>query len=439
MSFISLIKRAFGFGNDSEIYDDEDTSGIDATVIPLNKRSRSTHETTPSDTDANDAGEEIRNSISESIKPTIDSLLDIVAQSVEQTIESRMASERINTEHEIDELRRRIHDNDNASAEKDRQKLSAERQRRAMGERVHDLESQIVNLQAEIEQLQLENHTLVNKMRVISVRGDATSEEDVDAMAAILSKHEEEKAELQARIDSLTAEIDAAKNSTEMSQTMFNDLNQRASAARQELAERDNEIAELRSRLASTDDTNTDLRKELNDALGHIESLKQELNEAHSNLEIAAQIQDQVEKIQEIIKKKNAKIADLSTELRRRDDRINALEQEEQALHKTIENNLIAQAQSETDLRAQIETLQQQIALSKKNKNKGAKTCERSNDARETEISAIDPDLDSTDWLVSTPPEGTTIKTSGVSDNEFGYQEPPQKPLNDSPAQMSLW
>jgi hypothetical protein len=55
-------------------------------------------------------------------------------------------------------------------------------------------------------------------------------------------------------------------------------------------------------------------------------------------------------------------------------------------------------------------------------------------------ISAIDESMDSTEWLVSTPPEGVNMKVSTVSDAEFGYQAPPRKPqppVND--AQMVLF
>ncbi|MCM1022121.1 MAG: hypothetical protein NC343_07520 [Muribaculum sp.] len=53
-------------------------------------------------------------------------------------------------------------------------------------------------------------------------------------------------------------------------------------------------------------------------------------------------------------------------------------------------------------------------------------------------ISAIDDSLDTTEWLLPTPPEGAT-KTNLVSDAEFGYHEPPrdEPPRND--AQLSLF
>ena len=55
-------------------------------------------------------------------------------------------------------------------------------------------------------------------------------------------------------------------------------------------------------------------------------------------------------------------------------------------------------------------------------------------------ISAIDETLDSTEWLIATPPKGMVAKTTGIaSDADFGYQEPPRKPTPDNAAQMSLF
>ena len=204
-----------------------------------------------------------------------------------------------------------------------------------------------------------------------------------------------------------------------MTDVMLNDLNSRASNSAKDVKQRDAEIESLKEKL-----------KESVLRAGYLQS---QLEEAQSNLEIAASIQDEVERIQETITKKNNQINELNTELRRRDDRINALEAEENSLRKTIESNLMSQAESEKSLREEIARLEQQVSVS------GTKEKTRTKRKQAMKISAIDEDLDNTDWLVATPPAGTSAKTSGVSDAEFGYQEPQRKTPPENSAQMSLW
>ncbi|MDE5922864.1 MAG: hypothetical protein K2G79_05155, partial [Muribaculum sp.] len=55
-------------------------------------------------------------------------------------------------------------------------------------------------------------------------------------------------------------------------------------------------------------------------------------------------------------------------------------------------------------------------------------------------ISAIDESMDSTEWLVATPPAGVAVKVAPPSDPAFGYQEPPRKPQPpENDAQMLLF
>lgn len=469
MGIFNNIKRAFGFG-ESDIYDDDDIT-IDATVTPLKRQNETEASPAGGQSDASDTPVTLtiesvpvdsifssvisvfndslppflresmnsdvqRKYLYEALEADVKDFLKRVNDNAMAACNSKWASERDKGRRDIEELRHKIEDSDSEIAEKDRQLLSAERQKRAINERVHDLESQIAKHEAEKEQLELENRTLVNKMRVMNVLGDSQSDDAVEAMSDAISRFEAEKAELQSTITALNEEIEAMRLKNDMSDSMFTSLNQRASAAVQDAAEKDRQISSLQEQLASANDHMTDLQKQLTDALGQADIYKQELEEAHTNLEIAANIQEEVEKVQKLMEKKNTHISELSTQLRHREDRINALEQEEKSLRKTIENNLRNQAESESSLHERIKDLEQQI------KNAGAQATgsRRRKPSQSTpRISAIDEDLDNTDWLVATPPEGTTVRTSGVSDAEFGYQEPPKKTPPENSAQMSLW
>ncbi|MDE7386112.1 MAG: hypothetical protein K2N28_03130 [Muribaculaceae bacterium] len=357
----------------------------------------------------------------------------------------RWEKERLSLNARLTELKARQQSLETTESEKSKQLLSAERQKRALNERVHDLESQIATLEAEKDQYELETRSLVNKLRVSNMVNEGMEIPDV-------STYEERIAAMQADIDRLTGEnetltaaaaesadqseaktkqltdanaelqhqVDSLKMKVDMTDVMINDLNTRASSASKEA---ESQAAELES-----------LRQKLKDAIERADNAELELEEARANLEIAASIQTEVERIQEAITAKNKQISELNDTVRRREDRINALEAEEASLRRTIESNLMNQAESEKTLRAEIDQLQKQLATV------AAKDRQRSKrKSSAPRISAIDEELDNTDWLVATPPEGTNARTSGVSDSEFGYQEPARKNPPENSAQMSLW
>lgn len=357
----------------------------------------------------------------------------------------RWEKERLSLNARLTELKARQQSLEATESEKSKQLLSAERQKRALNERVHDLESQIATLEAEKDQYELETRSLVNKLRVSNMVNEGMEIPDV-------STYEERIAAMQADIDRLTGEnetltaaaaesaaqseaktkqltdanaelqhqVDSLKMKVDMTDVMINDLNTRASSASKEA---ESQAAELES-----------LRQKLKDAIERADNAEFELEEARANLEIAASIQTEVERIQDAITAKNKQISELNDTVRRREDRINALEAEEASLRRTIESNLMNQAESEKTLRAEIDQLQKQLATA------GARDRQRSKRKPSApRISAIDEELDNTDWLVATPPEGTNARTSGVSDSEFGYQEPARKNPPENSAQMSLW
>lgn len=482
MSIFNKVKQAFGFGV-PELEDDDTGYGIDATVTPL-RRSRpepeksdsiqSIENTVVTETKAveNVPVEAIfqtvitvfNDSLPAFVKESVDldsqkkylyealendvkEYLERVNEAARATCSTQWEAERLKLNKELSVLRDKVRNTEDGAAEKGRQLLSAERQKRAINERVHDLENQVAKLEAEKEQYILENRSLVNKLRVMNVMGDSADGVGMDDIAGRLEQFEAEKSELASKVEELTSErdsiaatlaaaveeTDALKLKAAMNDTMFKDLNDRASEATKTVAQKDEQINSLKEELASARDHEADLTKTMKDAIAEADILRNDLEEARANLEIAAQIQLEVEKVKSILDKKTTQINDLNLELRRRDDRINALEIEEKSLRRTIDNNIRAQAESEAALHEKIDELEKQAAAARDKSRQRRKT------STTPKISAIDEDLDNTDWLVATPPEGTSVKTSGVSDAEFGYQEPARKTPPENSAQMSLW
>lgn len=71
---------------------------------------------------------------------------------------------------EMDKLRKSNRRAEERGEDTRQQHLSAERQKRALTERVRDLEKQLSDITAEREQFELENKTLVNRVRLLPFR-----------------------------------------------------------------------------------------------------------------------------------------------------------------------------------------------------------------------------------------------------------------------------
>ncbi|MDE6085149.1 MAG: hypothetical protein K2G40_01945, partial [Muribaculaceae bacterium] len=389
--------------------------------------------------------------------------LDDVARRADDECNHRWRAQRLALEQELESMRERLNNMEESGSEKGKELLSAQRQKRAMNERIRDLESKITQLEAEKEQYELENRSLVNKLRVSNVvneggtysaenLADSTAyeariielenqikgldencnklnekcnqltdgaeklSEENESLKAENTRLESDNREAGIKIKELNEQLEVLKIKTDMSDVMLNDLNSRASSSKHEVEERDATISSL--------------QEELNQLRANHEITVEELAQANANLEIAAQIHSEIDKIHEILSRKNTQINDLNNELRRRDERINALEAEEKSLKHTIETNLQNQANSEKALNEEIEQLRQSSSSRDKRNNRRKNT---------PHISAIDEDLDNTDWLIATPPAGKNARTPGVTDSEFGYQEPHRNNPPENSAQMSLW
>lgn len=264
MSFVKTLKRAFGF-SDSEM-EEEELEGIDARVTPLRDRcdknasqmreeqpAAQAAEKTDDDNDTPDRAAAasadpatisavVENSVTpdaifesvvrifnESLPDFLHSSVDEKSQreylyraldaSMKEYIENlteragkdcsqRFENERRSMQMEMDELRKKVQKEESDSSESKKLQLSAERQKRALNERLHELEKQLATLQAENEQYVLENKSLMNKLRVSALTGGSSDGGDADA--AVVEKLEE----LTRDIDTLKEELSAQKELT---------------------------------------------------------------------------------------------------------------------------------------------------------------------------------------------------------------------------------
>ena len=509
MPFFENIKKLFGFGDE---YDDE--YGEDATVTM-----RSPVDNSPSKTDVdikNTDEEEIispvadnvpvekifehvvqvfNKSLPEFLATSVDAeqqkkyLFDTLDNSIKEYLAGVSETVAENTRRQWKDERNKIQQKLADLSEKERKseekiteaknlQLSAERQKRAFAERVHDLENQIAKLEADREQLQLENRSLINKVKVNSVQeGDyaAMREEiaelksqlefakkaaEVNENVLVQTNDEELQKEienLKAKVEELSADkqtmeelIFNYKTKTEVADQMVVDLNNIAATAKQSLADKEKECDEQKAKietilaennsqsekLKNSESAVTELQNKLTLANEELQSLQAELSEATENLSMLNEIQTMVEKFEEVKKDKDTKISELSKTNKKLADEIDSLKA-------TLSQNMMDNANT-------ISVLQQEITQLKNKSieeedivdSDNEKDNKSDNDEQTLKISAIDETLDNTDWLSPFPTEDEIKANDIVSDTDstFGYKPPVKKnnPPEDS-GQMSLW
>ncbi len=516
MSLLQSIKRVFGFGDD---YDDE--LGIDATVTPINapqqvaeaEHEKEADNAEPCEIDegqrvpADMIFQHVLDVFNQSLPDFLKSSVDVEAQkkylydtldsslknylqqldeNASREASSRWHNERSRLVSEIEALKERAKKADESETELRNRQLSSERQKRALAERLHDLENQIARLEAEHEQFELENKSLINKIRVNSIQeGDNEAlKEEIASLKQQLSgavatgNNLQTSAEteidtsaielLNEQIAGLNDSLDQSKARQELADAMIADLKNIASTARQELRDKELENQSLREQIASMESQSrqaadsaciasseiNELKEKLRVASEELANTREELAEANDKLSVIDEIQTQIDRFEDIKARKDAKISELQTARTQLVERIRTLENECRSFKKSIERNLMSQAKTEADLRDEIERLKSQIAQQAPTENSDDIVSEPAGEfgpvkaakpratrkKKQVKISAIDESLDNTDWLVATPPAGTSIRPSSKSDSdEFGYQAPTRKSPPENDAQMSLW
>lgn len=454
MSFFNTIKRSLGFGEDIDdelLNDTNDTGAYPHMPVTQTSDSQSAEvkpvEFDPAMTDAifshvvetfNKAlpdflgkavdPEAQRKQLYDTLDASIKKYLDDITHQTRRACEARWSDEQSSMRGEMENLKAKAKEIEQQRFEIKQQQLSADRQRRALSDKVHDLESQLSSFQAEREQLDLENKSLINKLKVAAVHeSEAESlrndlnDARAELQALISSNGENMPAEidnesvvrLEQEIESLNKQLAEAAEKDRLSTEMFNSLQSRASAARSELEGKDKEIDELKARLV----------------------------EAENNRHDIEQLSMQMSLIEEAIEKRDRKISKLK-------ETCENLKAENESLRDTIAANLKSHAEAESHLKDRIAELESDpttpIAASDIT-DSGAiieESPSTSNDTpkiSDNDLAEIEESFDSSDWMTTEPTETPSMR-AGINEAEFGYQAPVRKtPRQDNDAQLSLF
>lgn len=208
----------------------------------------------------------------------------------------------------VEDYKARCETAENDMKEMKAMKMSEERQKLALKERIRNLEDQVASAEAEKEQYDLENKSLLNKLKVSQVRNDANEEAEKEIV--------ELKAEI-ARMkaqpvggtsdDTVKALEEEYNAKMEINNALINDL--RAEAAK---------VKEENSTLKASAEKSSE---ELSAVTGELEKAKAELAEMADNLGMLDDIQEQLDKVEEFKKKKEEEVQGLQ-------EKISILEQE---------------------------------------------------------------------------------------------------------------
>lgn len=355
--------------------------------------------------------------------------------------------------------------------------LSAERQKRALTERVRDLESQTAKMLSENEQLVLENRSLMNKLRVAGVLAGNSSNLDMAAqLTSELNKvqeefeafkkvTEEEKSELKAQLTKLQDDYKLQSAFLEKAKSFSTNSSEKD----EKISSQEKEIERLKVELSTASNKSDNLINELSVRNTRIKELEEDLT-------TASYIKDQVDKIELSLKKKEEQIETSKTEkkelkktiaelqdalLKEKADseklkgEIATLKEDIEKKQQTIAELTVIEKEksvTEADGNQEQKEIPESLPTPKKRSRQPKKRnvsfsadTETSRTAKEEEnqktapiISAIDDLLDCNDWFVA--PDASEFVKEPSEPEDFGYK-PPQRKTNEiiDDNQLSLW
>lgn len=305
---------------------------------------------------------------------------------------------------EIDNLRGQVKDNGKTTDDLKAVRASADRQKRTFNERIRDLERQLAAAMAEKEQYDLEVKSLMNKLKVQQVQQSEVQELD----------------ELRTRLADANKQITAMNAASAMRETSDAASRREIESLRAKVKELTSKLDEAREEGGAAKDSATEsdillLNRRLAEAEAAMKASEQRLVDAESK---ARNLQARLDEAEAALK-------DISD---RRTDGMSVASDIAGSGMPSVERHDMEHSENQSSEPVS----QPEETAPRKRRGRPKKTMPR--------ISAIDESMDSTEWLVATPPAGVAVKVAPPSDPAFGYQEPPRKPQPpENDAQMLLF
>lgn len=345
MSFFSSMRRALGFGGDDDddidysiVSTDDDEAaphdgacpaGGESARIPdsiqfepamqellLDGMLAVFNESLPAFVGESIDGERQRQALARRLDQSVaDYLKELEAQAL-KFAEQRLKASADAAVGESDRLRKemeRVEQQKNTLRE---QQLSADRRRRALSDRVNDLEAQVARLESEREQFELENRSLLNKVKLADVQPGIIDElkAEIERLKGAPADGAEELERLAAECAQGATRVAELEQAQEMAKQMYSQLQEELTGERE------------RRRKAETD---------LAESLQIVNSVQE--------------VQKAMEQVQSVIAKRDERIARLKTSNKKLKDSLSAAMKELDDLRHNDSGSLFAIGKEEMD------------------------------------------------------------------------------------------
>lgn len=375
-----------------------------------------------------------------------------------------LSSERNRLSADLKSLRDRNRLLDERQNETNAARLSAERQKRALQERVHDLESQVARLEAEKEQFELETKSMMSRMRAagVSLTGEATLDQPADEESAArieeltktiadkdselaasrdrIAENEKALHQLQKENKELNDGIEQLRTKQTVADSLVNSLQSKAAEERSKADESSAECNRLREQAGRLEEENRQLTE-------RIDSLLAKADERDAAEQTAmAEIERQVSNFERVRERLDNRIAELKAEnalLRQSVAEVqSAADRQPEAAPTAPAAPVIAD--SAADYAADLTEAPQ--ADKPESSASGQHSAKRGRKKKhQPKITAIDEYMDNNDWFGSpmTSDDDTAdsqrSESSTGADDDFGYKQPQRRPAPTDSSQLSLW
>lgn len=349
--------------------------------------------------------DEQRKFLYDTLDASIKDYIGQIAAATQSQCENRYRASQNEMQGEVAQLRENAKRLETQREELKQQQLSAERQKRALSDRLNDLEAQIANLEAEREQADLVNRGLMNKLKVAGVQQTAANEsfsidsDDDQTDAETIKQLNDELDKLRAENKELNEALDVLKDKSRIADEMVNEMRRKVAEARKELEECQAELAEAQ-------DLNQELEK----------------------------LQEQMTRVDEVITKRDDKISALSKENEALKASGIELNQKVKVLQSTInqlENRPVATTTFSFDEKEPVVEDTREVKVERHLKRQSSRPI------KIERPKITDNDLEEISASFETA-QSEEQNQSGSKDSDFGYHAPRRQQYPESDAQMSL-
>ncbi len=439
MSFFNKIRRALGFDDDSIFENEPNTSVLTDDSDDLQKTPA--RDEAPSPAPAAEAAnpalhadaifthvvaqfnlalpdflsksvdpEQQRKLLYENLEQGIKEYLESLASEADARCEARWNDEQTKLRGEMEALRQKAEQIEHQRADIKERQLSADRQKRALSERLRDLENQVGRLEAEREQYDLENKSLLNKLKVLAVQNPDI---DINAAGALPTVDSEELEALKAENAALKEELKQAADRQAIANELYNDEQRRLKAALRDVE--DLKAITEQVEIVQKAIADRDARIERQNA--HIKQLKEEIETLRSDASATADdYRQQIARLEEQLAARTAAAAD-------------GHEVEYEA------------APSASDVEAVVAPQQSRKKSSRKRKQRESQREVETPRISDDDLEMVEAGFTGSEWFGTadeTPARDKNERTDKFDD--FGYHAPEPKPRPyDDGMQMSLF